>query len=83
MSYVFNELDALNTNFNSFFYTRDWRKFVKVVLYWYWKKQPQEVFYRNGFLKNFTEFTGKHLRPTQLYSCNFVKKRDSETCLLL
>ena len=39
----------------------------------YMRKQPPGVFYKKGFLKNFTKFTGKHLCQS-LRACNFIKK---------
>ena len=45
------------------------------------QKQPSEVFFRKGVLKNFAYFTGKHLywslfnKVAGLRACSFVKKR--------
>ena len=44
------------------------------------KKQPPEVFYKKGVLKNFAKFTRKHqyqslfLRKLQALACNFIEK---------
>ena len=40
-----------------------------------WKKQPREMFNKEGFLENFEKLTGKHLcpSPTQVFSCQFYK----------
>ena len=40
------------------------------------QKQPPEVFYKKGVLKNFLNFTGKHLRQ----SLFFNKVAGPETC---
>ena len=44
------------------------------------QKQPLEMFYKKGVLKNFAKFTGKHLHQslffdtlTQLFSCEFYE----------
>ena len=40
------------------------RKIEKVKDFTYydkWQKQPPEVLYKKGVLRNFTKFTGKHL----------------------
>ena len=42
------------------------------------QKQPPEVFYKKGFLRNFAKFAGKH--PCQSL---FFKKRDSGTGVFL
>ena len=34
----------------------------------YFKKQPPEVFYKKGVLKDFSEFTGKHLCPSLFFN---------------
>ena len=39
-----------------------------------WKKQPPEVFYENGVLKNFVKFTWKHLCRS-LKPATLLKKR--------
>ena len=48
----------------------------------YVQKQPPEVFFKKGVLKNFANFTGKHLcwslfsnNVTGLRTCSFIKKR--------
>ena len=48
----------------------------------YVQKQPPEVFFKKGVLKNFANFTGKHLcwslffnKVADLRVCNFIKKR--------
>ena len=33
-----------------------------------WQKQPPEVFYKKGVLKNFAKFTGKHLCQTLFFN---------------
>ena len=42
------------------------------------QKQPPEVFYEKGVLKNFAKFTWKHLSQSlfliKLQACNFIKK---------
>ena len=51
------------------------------------KYSVKELFFKEGFLKNFAKFTGKHLRQS-LFSnkiasaCNFIK-RDSGTSVFL
>ena len=32
------------------------------------QKQPTEVFYKKGALRNFTKFTGKHLRQSPVFN---------------
>ena len=44
------------------------------------QKQPLEVFYKEGVLKNFTKFTGKHLQQSLFLNCNFTKS-DSPPCV--
>ena len=46
------------------------------------QKQPPEVLFKKGVLKNFANFTGKHLcwslffnKVADLRVCNFIKKR--------
>ena len=48
----------------------------------YVQKQPPEVFFKKGVLKNFASFTGKHLcwslffnKVADLRVCNFIEKR--------
>ena len=44
------------------------------------QKQPPEVFFKKGALKNFAKFTGKHLCRGLFFNkvaggaCNFIKK---------
>ena len=44
------------------------------------QKQSPEVFCKKGVLKNFANFTGKHLCWSLLQTCNFVKKRLQHWC---
>ena len=44
----------------------------------YSQKQPPEVFYKKGALKNFAKFTGKHLCQSL-----FLNKVDSDTGVFL
>ena len=46
------------------------------------RKQPPELFYKKGVLRNFAKFTGKHLEackfikketPAQVFSCQFFE----------
>ena len=41
----------------------------------FFQKQPPEVFYKKGVLRNFAKFTGKHLRQSlaQVLYCEFCK----------
>ena len=54
----------------------------EVMCVQYILKQPREVFFKKGVLKNFANFTGKHLcwslffnKVADLRVCNFIKKR--------
>ena len=38
-----------------------WPNFCSLKTFLGWKKQPPEVFCKKGVLRNFAEFTGKHL----------------------
>ena len=40
------------------------------------QKQPPEVFCKNGVLRNFAKFSGKHLCESLFFNkaCNFIKK---------
>ena len=38
------------------------------------QKQPLEVFYKKGVLKNFAKFTGTHLRPATLLKNEALKQ---------
>ena len=44
------------------------------------QKQPPEVFCKKGVLKNFANFTGKHLCWSLFQACSFIKKRLQQWC---
>ena len=63
------------------------RHLLKWVISWFIQKQPLEVFYRKGALKNSAKFTGKHLRQSLFFNkvaglrpepCIFIKKETLE-----
>ena len=54
----------------------------------YVQKQPPQLFFKKGVLKNFANFTGKHLcwslffnKVAGLRACNFIKKRLQHICV--
>ena len=54
----------------------------------YVQKQPPEVFFKKNVLKNFANFTGKHLcwslffnKVTGLRACSFIKKSLQHRCV--
>ena len=60
----------------------------EVMCVQYILKQPREVFFKKGVLKNFANFTGKHLcwslffnKVAGLRACNFIKKRLQHICV--
>ena len=67
-------------------YTKSCFLFIYLFFLWYYycycniQKQPPEVFYKKGVLRNFTKFTGKHLCQSLFFSkvaslaCNLTKK---------
>ena len=44
------------------------RHLLKWVISWFIQKQPLEVFYTKGALKNSAKFTGKHLRQSLFFN---------------
>ena len=63
---------------------------IKKNLFWFFemnRSSRPEVFCKNGVLKNFATFTGKHLCQSlfliklQPNTCNFIKKRLWHRCL--
>ena len=53
---------------------------IKTTFAWLLQKQSP-VFCKKGALKNFAKFTGKHMYQSLFF--NFIKKRDSGTCVFL
>ena len=47
----------------------------------FFHRQPPEMFYKNGVLKNFATFTGKQLCQSPFVSCSFIKKTLSNRAL--
>ena len=44
------------------------------------RSSHRRCFVKKGVLKNFANFTGKHLRWSLLQACNFIKKRLQHWC---